>query len=58
MKLRTAAAVLAAAGAAVGVIDLYAARQQTRRDEISDEWIVTHMQQLLVACTGTEPVIV
>ena len=40
------------------VIDLYAARQQTRRDEISDEWIVTHMQQLLVACTGTEPVIV
>lgn len=39
------------------VIDLHAARQQTRRDGISDEWIVTHMQQWLVACTGTEPVI-
>ena len=39
------------------VIDLHHARQQTRRDGISDEWIVTHAQRLIVACTGTEPVI-
>lgn len=39
------------------VIDLYHARQQTRRDQIDSRWLTHRMQSIIVQTTRIEPVI-